>query len=447
MLMPQAEQVDPSIPSVKWCHDAASGARWLSLDDREQILFGMDWVALVGGPPSKLARKYVRLYRAGMHTSIHDTSAVVGLAAESIRFGGADSAFSAAGLFAQAYQDQTVACMVTLADGACWMAAAHQGQVLVQTDRWFDHIEQAQEALVEIQQRFPALYIHVHTLTALGQMPAWAIPPFSHESRLIRPRWYDGRHVRLVCFLAAFMALLFSIYKGMSGGEQDGKDVDAMRQAALAAQWKDMLSSRRVHEVDELLQLVAEWDQAPLMAGGWRLNRIDCQALAERWRCIASYERVHGLASAASLLSALPAGWHPDFMPLEHAGVTFYIESRPKRLASTQSLPASTWISQLQKISPAFEHIQVGAPHPVIQLEASADIRAGMTALDLAPLAWQQRSVMVRGPLRSFPLFKGWSMPSRWNQLTLELRQDDPVGLGKSRYMLTLLGDIFEKKH
>lgn len=446
MLMLQTEQVDSSRLPVKWCHDTTSGARWLSLDERVQILFGMDWVALVGGPPGKLARKYARMYGAGMHTPIDDTSAVVGLAAESIRFGGSDSAYSAAGLFAQAHQNQTVACMVMVPDGACWMAAAHQGQVLVQTDRWFDHQVQAQEALVEIQQRFPDIDVHVHHLAAVDPTLPWVTAPLAHDCRLVQPRWYDGRRVRAFFSLAVCMTLACLIFKVLSGDEQDSRDLDAMRQATLVAQWHDMLLAHRVHQIDELHQLVARWDQVPLMAGGWRLGRIDCQALADRWRCIASYERAHGLASAASLSLALPAEWHQEFMPLEHASVTFYTESRPQRLDSIASLPASTWISTLQKISPAFEHIQVGPSHPLIQLDASADVRAGMTAMDLAPLAWQQRSLMVKGPLRSLPLLKGWSMPSRWKQLTLEVRQEDAIGLGKSRYMLTMSGDIFEKK-
>jgi len=118
------------MPEIPWIEGQSSNARWLAVSEKEYILFGMDWIALVGGAPNHLARKHIRFYRASLHTSFNVQSAVVGLATEVGGVPDGVTAYSAAALFAASFQQETVACLIILKHGQCWMVAAHQGQVL-----------------------------------------------------------------------------------------------------------------------------------------------------------------------------------------------------------------------------------------------------------------------------------------------------------------------------
>ena len=443
----QAESCIASSHPRPWIEGVSSSSKWLAVSEQEHILFGMDWVALVGGAPSNLANKHIRLYRASMHTAFDGHSTIVGLATEAHPASSEVIAYSAAALFAEAFQGETVACLIVLARGECWMAAAHQGRVLVQTDRWFEDISHAMQAIESIERRFPQMRTHTHHLGEQSVMPGWACSPCAQAARLIRSRRFAGRTKAIVvCMSAAFLLLS---YLWLSHGQRDTSAAEGKMSAhaTLQQQWQDFLDSQPVHGEQEIFNLVASWNQVPVFPGGWRLARIDCQPESSRWRCIAAFHRAQVLATAESLIQSLPPEWRPEFIPLDQASVTFSPEALPKRLDVSKKTSNANWMTHLQKIRIAFEHIQVGPAVSMLQpLEMSIHSGPKPEALAAMP-SWSKRSLHIRGPLRSIALLKEWDVQGWWRQVTLELRDGDQAAPGKSRFVLTLNGEIYESKN
>ena len=430
-----------------WLEGDASDVRWLATSDHEQILFGMDWIALVGGTPSQLARKHIRFYLASMHTSFDQRSAVIGLATEVSRVPAELTAYSAAALFAAAFQQETVACLIILDEKQCWMVAAHQGQVLIQTDRWFESVGQARQAIEAIEQRFPMLRLYSYHLGEQDAMPSWMFAPYSQEAKLSRTRPLLGRARQMifwVMFLTFTLAYVWFKHVEIASSTLPQEENAKVQ---LLHHWQKMLSSQPVHGEEEVFKLVSTWNHVPVAPGGWRLERIDCHPENSGWRCIVAFRRIHILASAESLIQSLPRAWKPEFVPLDQASVSFALTAESRWLEPSRTTSQTSWISHLQKIRTAFESIQIGPPLSMVHLDESATDPHELKEARAFAHSWKKRSVQIRGPLRSIPMLRGWDMPAWWRHVSLELRDADQATPGKSRYMLTMTGEMYEREN
>ncbi len=434
------------MPEIPWIEGQSSNARWLAVSEKEYILFGMDWIALVGGAPNHLARKHIRFYRASLHTSFNVQSAVVGLATEVGGVPDGVTAYSAAALFAASFQQETVACLIILKHGQCWMVAAHQGQVLVQTDRWFEGLSQARQAIDAIEQRFPMLRLYSHHLEGQDAMPAWACTPYSLEAKLHRTQPFLRRSRQAILCVTALACLVIYLLANHFQSRSPSQAQKSDNHVKLMQQWQDVISNQPLHGDEDVFKLVAAWNQVPVFPGGWRLERIDCDAQSKRWHCIAAFRRIHLLASAETLIESLPPGWKPTFIPLDQASVSFALETGSHRLDPSRKTSVVSWVSRLQKIRAAFESIQVGLPEPLIPLNDLDSVQHEMAKDQITALSWQKRKLQIRGPLRSIPMLRGWDMPGWWRQVSLELRDGDHAAPGKSRYMLTMTGEMYERQ-
>ncbi len=442
----EIESHEAWVEEAGWLDGASPNARWLAASEKDHVLFGMDWIALVGGAPVHLARKHIRLYRASMHTSFNPQSAVVGLATEVDSIPTGVAAYSAAALFAAAYQQDTVACLVTLKQGQCWMVAVHQGKVLVQTDRWFEDLVQARQAVESIEQRFPLLRLYSHHLGERDVMPAWACPPYPQDARLTRTQALLSPARHMIVGAAILMTLATYIWINHDQSVTVESEGESDARLKLMQHWQDVISSQPVHGEEEVFKLVASWNQVPVFPGGWRLERIDCRPQSSHWHCVSAFRRIHVLASAESLIESLPHGWRPEFIPLDQASVSFSLEAVSHRLEPSIPTHPIGWITRLQKIRTAFENIQVGARVPIIHLNDLDRARHEKANTQAAALSWHKRTLQIRGPLRSIPMLRGWDMPGWWRQVSLELRDGDHAVPGKSRYMLTMTGEMYERK-
>ncbi len=446
MHAPQSESRHAPTHPRLWIEGVSSSSKWLAISELEHILFGMDWVALVGGSPSQLAKKYIRLYRASLHTAFNSQSTVVGLATEVPPASAEVIAYSAADLFADAYQAETAACLIVMDQGECWMVAAHEGRVLVQTDRWFEDITQAMQAIEAIEQRFPQLRTHTYHLGEQSVMPGWACSPGAQAARLVRSKRFAGRAKPVVIVLSIVAIMLAYLWISHVQHEPSATQGE-MSANAQYQQWQDILARQPVHGDQEIFNLVAAWNQVPVFPGGWRLARIDCQPETSRWRCMAVFHRAQALATAESLIQSLPAGWRPDFIPLDQASVTFSPGALPQRLDVSKTTSTARWMSHLQKIRIAFEHIQVGPAVSMLQQHETLNHVVSMPGDVPTMPSWSKRSLHIRGPLRSIALLKEWDVQGWWRQVSLELRDGDQGAPGKSRFVLTLNGEMYETKN
>jgi len=126
--------------------------------------------------------------------------------------------------------------------------------------------------------------------------------------------------------------------------------------------------------------------------------------------------------------------------------VSFALETGSHRLDPSRKTSVVSWVSRLQKIRAAFESIQVGLPEPLIPLNDLDSVQHEMAKDQITALSWQKRKLQIRGPLRSIPMLRGWDMPGWWRQVSLELRDGDHAAPGKSRYMLTMTGEMYERQ-
>jgi len=434
------------MPPRTWIEGVSSNSRWLAASDQAHVLFGMDWMALVGGAPIQLAKKHIRLYRASMHTPFDNQSTVLGIATEAPPVSGNVVIHSAAALFADAYRSETAACMIVLAKGECWMVAAHQGKVLVQTDRWFESLIQAGQAIAAIEQRFPDLKVDTHHLGDQMSMPAWACSPGTQAARLIRTKHTALKTKKIIVSLSLVSILTAYLCIFQDPNEASAKDEDLNAGEKLQQNWQDILGSRPVHGGQDIIHLISTWNQVPVLPGGWRLVRIDCQPEISQWRCIAAFHRSNALATAESLIQSLPAAWMPEFIPLDQASVTFTSEASLQKLDTSKKISHFSWLSRLQKLRVAFEHIQVGPPVSMLHRHEMTALEVSTQSAHASVSSWVKRSLQIRGPLRSFSLFKDWEMPGWWRQVTLELRDGDLSATGNSRFVLTLNGELYERK-
>ena len=102
-------------------------------------------------------------------------------------------------------------------------------------------------------------------------------------------------------------------------------------------------------------------------------------------------------------------------------------------------------MSQLQRINPAFEHIQLGAGG-AIALPPPAD--AGGQPLVRPPdlAGWAQRSLVLKGPLRSIPALRELEAPVRWRRVTLDVERAVPAAIAQSILSVHIVGDLYEPR-
>jgi|GEM_PF-592036 len=445
MLDPACKSRIVTLPQRPWIEGVSTRSKWLAASEQEQVLFGMDWVALVGGAPTQLAKKHIRLYRANMHTPFHHQSTVLGMATEAPPVSDNVSVYSAAALFAQAHEAQTSACLIVLAHGECWMVAAHQGRVLIQTDRWFEHLSEANKAVAAIEQRFPELQTQTLHLDEQSLMPEWIRSPGVASAKLIRTHRFSGHSKKVICGLSALLMLVAYFWVVRDKSEMPVANGDHLGHTQLQ-QWQDAIASRPVHGGQDIVQLIAAWNQVPVFPGGWRLERIDCQPDASHWHCMVVFQRVFALATAQSLVQSLPTEWKPEFTPLDQASVTFRMVASHQRLDASKKTSDISWLSQLQRMRIAFDHIQVGSSASLFpQHPFTPSVHISQESHPVAS-SWRKRALQIRGPLRSFLLLKDWEMPGWWQQVTLEVRDADQLGNSASRFVLTLNGEIYESQ-
>ena len=103
------------------------------------------------------------------------------------------------------------------------------------------------------------------------------------------------------------------------------------------------------------------------------------------------------------------------------------------------------WMSYLQKVGIAFEHIQIGQA-ALVPVKHPVD-RQGqpLPKPDIFP-DWKQRTLVMKGPLRVLQSLDGLHMPVRWRRLSLSIDRQAPQALNRSALTLELVGEMFESR-
>ena len=424
----------------------ADGARVLANGAGHQIVFGLDWVPMVGGNPHRLAVGRARALGATHFVLAGSQAVSLGFVRLARKAQGAGRRLhSAAALFAGRNPEGAAGVLACIEPHGFWVVATHAGTVLAGTDRWFQDIASAHEALDAVRKRFPALRLQVEPGADQGSLPQWLAGIPADLSRLHRVpssllgvpaggRWVAG------FALAGLAAYLVS--DGSHGPNAD-REVDA------DAQWREAVANvARNHPIDSfagLSAVIAHWRRLPVNPSGWKLREVQCESGPAHWRCAAHYARLHRLALNAHLENFRPRGWSLQFTPLNDATFSWRVERQAGLLDWFTPPAGPDWMSQLQRVNPAFEHIQLGAGG-AISLTPPADAAGQPLVRPAGLVQWSQRSIVLKGPLRSVPALRALGAPVRWRRVTLEVERALPAAIAQSVLSVHIVGDLYEPR-
>ena len=413
----------------------------------QPLIFGMNWGAVVGGQPMKLARKRARRLRA-THYLVTGTPATVAgcVQLEKQYFAQASGIFSAAALFSTAYPVGALACLVRFEEGGCWLVAAHAGSILAQTDRWFANLQAAQEALEPLRLRFPNLQVHQELATSSGALPVWLSEKCSESARL-RVSQVAGSSLGVRTLLVAGLVVTAALAQWLYRAPAFDSHV---RDENPTQRWFDVLNhyalQHPVHGFADLNRVLADWRRVPFDPTGWKLVQVQCEPVSFDWSCAAQYRRQHRFALNRHLEAVKPAAWTLHAVALDRASLVWSVSQAAYSLDLTQDTLQPDWMHTLQTLSPLFEHIQLGLAAKLL-LTAPLDTQGQPIALPVALPNWQKRSLVFKGPLRSVIALQKLQMPVRWRSATLEVGNLSGQALTRSALVVQLIGDMFEHTH
>ena len=410
-----------------------------------RFLFGLQWTPLVGGRPSQIGRERARVLNASHYLIRGEPGAVLGYASISAaKKQRIYPLYSAAMHYVCTQPTGTVACVLPHREFGFWVVAAHEGTVLVQSDKWFASLEQAQELLNALTARFPQLTVCWLPTFEATTPPDWLCVRPDSQSRLStleRPATF-----KLSFALGLLTLLIGLVYYSSKDSVNDSFESGPSASALWGEAMQRVASTYPLHTAVHIARVVEYWRQAPLRVAGWKLKRIQCEPKGLEWRCLARYQREHRLALNKGLEANTPVGW--SFLPfdLDHALLTWTVHDAASLFDLTLVHEREDWMSYLQQITPIFEIVQVGV---ATRLAIAAPLSGQGAPLERpsAIPVWQKRSLSLKGPLRSVAALSGLRVPLHWKNLSLSVDVRSGHGIARSQLVVQFEGDLFETSH
>lgn len=416
----------------------------------EEVVFGLDWSALVGGEPLALGRRRARALRATHYLVLNELAAVVGCGivhqvdrrSRRIRQSRGKTLYSAAAMFAQAHSEGVFAAVYSMQDKGYWLIASNAGLVLAQTDRWYANLDEVEAVLSGLKARFPNLQISRAMSLVETSPPDWILNNLILKTR-VQSITASGQ--RALVIVSAILLICGLIWLWTA------KSIDSSEQAPVEnpeALWRQVyenfVKNHPVHHPDHLFRVMNAWQVAPLSPDGWRLKQIMCESAQMDWHCAARYQRFNMLARSDRLEAARPEGWRAEFIDLDHGILRWQvIDAASLFQPVSMTAPMKSWLSYLQNVSPVFESIQIGTGTTI---SLSAPVGRHGVILEkpslIKPL--KRRSISIKGPLRSMTALKGFPVPVRWRGMQLDIGSPSGQGIRRSELTVSLTGEIFE---
>lgn len=416
--------------------------RVIALNGDTCFVFGLQWTPLVGGRPSQVGRERARMLHATHYLIGAEPGAVLGYGKViDAKLQRKPSLHSAAMQYARTHASGSIACVLPHNEFGFWVVAAHEGTVLVQTDKWFSSAEQAQELLALLAQRFPALSVCWLSAFDAAEPPEWLRASPEELSRLTRLSKRVVRRVLL--WITAFAALPGVLF--FTTQEAKNHVVESAPDAS--ARWLGVMQriadTYPIHTPAHIARVMEDWRRAPIYVAGWKLKQIQCEPKALDWRCIARYQREHRMALNRTLELSTPKGWLFQPFDLDHALLTWTVQQAAAPLDMAVRHKREDWMSYLQQVSPVFELVQIGVATR-LAITAPLDAQGGpIDRPDSMPL-WQKRNFVIKGPMRSVAALSGLSSPLHWRNLSLSVEGMSGSGVARSQLVVQFIGDLFE---
>ena len=415
------------------------------------VVFGLDWMPVVGGEAESLGRRRAHSLRSTHYLVMGEPGAVVGCGALTLgaeRSGSGRVArfrhlISAAAMFASAHAIGVVGGIYHRPDVGYWMVAVNAGRVLAQTDKWFVTLDEANMAVMALRTRFPNLQLLATADLVELALPEWASGPMQEGSQL--KKLSEARAMTMRCgLIAMFFGLAYMLWITLSPAP--APPIQSLGQSD--TKWQEVMarfaSLHPIHRPAHLFQVLAAWQKTPLNPNGWKLNRVLCESSHLDWHCAARYQRHRRFARSEQLDAVKPKDWSIDLIDMDQAVLRWHIVGAANLFESVSpAIPLKEWMSYLQGVTPVFESIQVGSGTQIV-LPAPLDEHGVAIARPSNIKALKRRSIAIKGPLRSMSALSGLAVPVRWRSIQLEIGASGGRGISSSELMVHLLGEVFE---
>ena len=433
---------------------STDGVRVVRVNDIN-LVFGMDWLPLLGGNLRQQAVVNARKYDASHAVVASEHTAAMGLVRlpQAVRHKG-EVYYSAAQAIAILHPSGTVVMLVCLEPELWWLVGVHEGAVVARTDLLFSKPHEATAIMAELQ----SAYAHARVIDQ--RIPTHSVQGPEDLARVVDKRallWRVRHHMSI----ARYFGLLLSIIAlgGVLWSHDDWRDLLGFAKTgpeplSAAQQWQAWEQSRNalaqgihVHGVSGMQRLLDSIHQVPVALVGWHLNQVECLPQGIRWRCHAVYRRVSREADNQGLIAQAPASWRLRFPDVNSIEAEWLIDQSTVLLSQSTLDDAHRsdrmWLSSLQQISAAFVTLKAA---PAIEVAVSEPIDQQGVAIPKPAnfRLYQRRLLQVDGPLRSYSLLLTNLAGVRWKKLTLTVKDLDQPTLLKSRLHLSGQGERYE---
>lgn len=423
--------------------------------DEKLLVFGMDWLPILGGRASQQAISKARRHKATHYVVASEHAAAMGLIQLPRAASRSDGVlFSAAQAVASMFPSGTVALSLLVKPGVYWLVAVHEGAVVARTDLLFTDLVQAQTLLTELRSAYTQLrFIEggQHSSGAPG-LPELACA--ADERSQLRKLGQWGSKVRPrfgVLLLMAMTGLAFWWVDPYNWVSQSAARPEPMTPARQLQAWeharKVMSSGVYIQGVGGMQRLLASLYQVPLLISGWQLGQVSCKPDGASWRCTAAYRRVMQQADNQGLIESAPPSWQLRFLAVDHIEADWVVERAGSPLLSSPLDDARQadkyWLSSLQQIASAFVTIKATSA-TALALTPPVDDQGQSIPRPADFRLYQRRLFQAEGPLRSYSLLLPNLMGVRWHVLTLSLKEINQSTLKQSRLYLSGQGERYE---
>jgi len=415
------------------------------------VVFGLDWMPIVGGDPESVGRQRARSLRSTHFLVMGEPGAVVGCGVLALGPGRVQSSrvarsrhlISAAAMFASAHALGVVGGIFHLTESGYWMVAVNAGRVLAQTDKWFVTLDEANTALVSLRTRFPNLQILATEDLLETALPDWVNEPVGERARLNK-LYAAGRWSMRGGLSALMLGCGYMLWAYLSPAPA----VPTQSVVGSDTKWQEVMarfaSLHPVHRPAHLFQVLTAWHKTPLNPHGWKLSRILCESSHLDWHCAALYQRHRRFARSEQLDAVKPTGWSIDLIDMDQAVLRWHIVGAANLFESiSPAIPLKEWLSYLQGVTPVFESIQIGSGTQIV-FQAPLDEQGIAIERPSNIKSLKRRSISIKGPLRSMSALSGLTVPVRWRSVQLEVGPTGGHSISSSELMVHLLGEVFE---
>ncbi len=404
---------------------------------RAQLIFGLEWHALLDAAPAKAGRRLARQRRATHMALSGSAAASVGLAFLGGAQRRATGLHSAAQAVASMFPQGTYTLMLEVDTGVYWLVGVHEGAVIARTDVLHCDTALVRTLIAELTMAYPHL-------VELGSPNAPSAPTLSDiesavssKTLLLKVRSARSFGIGLCLAFGLLLSALYGPFNTRHTTESDRVVRDGQFAPGFTALQPSTASPGvRVHGQAGLDGLLHVFYSLPVQADDWVLQHAACLDAAQSWQCTAHYHRAAHSASNAAFLRAMPSSWRVDFPSLETAHVHWSTQAFTAALHADMLAHKADndrlLFSRLQAISKAFQRIDIGISTPVVE-----QIHEGGPQ-------YQRRSLHIDGPLRSFSFLPPYAAGMAWTKAELRHQPIDRADAQSSRFVFSLSGALYE---